>query len=109
VTLGHPENRQTFVPLTYEEFMWFANKAARAPQQLLKPNLSAIPDRDLREKVESEMQAVKSALTPQQLAAGAEALRTIASEFEWQDKQIWFARFGHLGRLLSYIRLQAEK
>ena len=107
--LVHPENRQTFVPLMYEEIMWFAKKAARAPQQLLNPNLSAIPDRDLREKVESEMQAVKSAFTPQQLAAGAEALRTVASEFEWQGKQIWFARFGHLGRLLSYIRLQAEK
>jgi hypothetical protein len=55
------------------------------------------------------MQAVKSAFTPQQLAAGAEALRMVASEFEWQGKQIWFARFGHLGRLLSCIRLQAEK
>jgi len=109
VTLVHPENRQTFVPLMYEEIMGFAKKAARAPQQLLNPNLSAISDRDLREKVESEMQAVKSAFTPQQLAAGAEALRTVASEFEWQGKQILFARFGHLGRLLSYVRLQAEK
>jgi hypothetical protein len=49
VALVHPENRQTFVPLTYEEIIWFAEKAARAPQQLLNPNLSAIPDPDLRE------------------------------------------------------------
>jgi hypothetical protein len=109
VALVHPENRQTFVPLTYEEIMWFAEKAARAPQQLLNPTLSAIPDRALREKAELELQAVKNAITPRQLTAGAEALKAVASELEWQGKQIWFARFGHLGRLLSYVRLQAEK
>jgi hypothetical protein len=52
---------------------------------------------------------VKSAFTPQQLAAGAETLRAVASELEWQGKQIWFARLGYLGCLLSYVRLQAEK
>jgi hypothetical protein len=109
VALVHPENRQTFVQLTYEEIMWFAEKAARAPQQLLNPNLSAIPDLDLREKAELELQRVKNAITPRQLIAGAEALKAVASEFEWQEKQIWFARFGYLGCLLSYVRLQAEK
>ncbi|MGH9755732.1 MAG: hypothetical protein ACREA2_23360 [Blastocatellia bacterium] len=107
--LVHPENRRPFVPLTYEEIMWFAEKAARAPQQLLNPNLSFIADRDMRQRAESELQAVKNAITPRQLIAGAEALKALASEFEWREKQIWFARFGHLGRLLSYVRMQAEK
>jgi len=108
-TLLYPEDRQTFVPLTHEEIMWFAEKVARAPQQLLNPNLSSIRDRELRQKAELELQAVKSAFTPQQLVAGAEALKAVASELEWQEKQIWFARYGYLGRLLSYVRLQAEK
>jgi len=108
-TLLYPEDRQPFVPLTREEIVWFAEKLARAPQRLLNPNLSSIRDRDLRQKVELELQAVKSAFTPRQLIAGAEALKAVASEFEWQEKQIWFARFGHLGCLLSYIRLRAEK
>lgn len=107
--LVQPENRQPFVPLTYEEIMWFAEKAARSPQQILNPNLSSIADRDLRQKAELELQAVKNATTPQQLIAEAEALKAVASEFEWQGKQIWFARFGHVGRLLSYVRIQAEK
>jgi hypothetical protein len=109
VTLLYPDDQQTFVPLTSDVIEWFAEKAARAPRELLNPNLSYIRDRDLRQKVESELQAVKSAFTPQQLASGAEALKAIASEFEWQGKQIWFARFGYLGCLLSYVRLQAEK
>ena len=108
-TLIFPEDQQPFVPLTSEVIEWFAGKVARSPREVLNPNLSFIRDRDLRQKAESDVQAVKNAFTPQQLAAGVEAVRAIANEFEWQGKQIWFARFGHLGRLLSYIRLQAEK
>ena len=108
-TLIYPEDQQPFVPLTSDVIDWFAGKVARAPREVLNPNLSFIRDRDLRQKAESELQAVKSAFTSQQLATGVEALRAVAGEFEWQDKQIWFARLGHLGRLLSYVRLQAEK
>ena len=108
-TLLYPEDQQPFVPLTTEVIEFFNGKVTRAPQEVLNPNLSFIRDRDLRQKAESELRAVKSAFTPQQLAAGVAAVRAVASEFEWQGKQIWFARFGHLGLLLSYIRLQAEK
>jgi hypothetical protein len=108
-TLLYPEDQQPFVPLTTEVIEWFDGKVTRAPQEVLNPNLSFIRDRDLRQKAESELRAVKNAFTPQQLAAGVAAVRAVASEFEWQGKQIWFARFGHLGLLLSYIRLQAEK
>jgi hypothetical protein len=107
--LLYPEDQQPFVPLTTEVIEFFAGKVARAPQEVLNPNLSFIRDRDLRQKAESELRAVKNAFTAQQLAAGVAAVRAVASEFEWQDKQIWFARFGHLGLLLSYVRLQAEK
>ncbi len=109
VTLLYPEDRRPFVQLGVEEIEWFAEKLARAPQELLTPNLSFISDKDLRQKAELEIEAVKVAFTPQKLAAGAEALKAVASEFEWREKQVWFARFGYLGRLLSYIRLQAEK
>jgi hypothetical protein len=104
-----PGDQQPFVPLTTEEIELFAGKLARAPREAFNPNLSFIRDRDLRQKVEAELQVVKSAFTSQQLAAGVEAVRAAASEFEWEGKQIWFARFGHLGTLLSYIRLQADK
>jgi hypothetical protein len=107
--LIHPEDQGSFVALTREEIERFAEKAARSPQEALSPDLSPIRDRGLRLKAESELQAVKDAFPPQRLIAGAEALKTIANEFEWEDKQIWFARFGYLGCLLSYVRLQAEK
>jgi hypothetical protein len=108
-TLLYPEDQQPFIPLTTEVLEFFNGKVTRSPQEVLNPNLVYIRDRDLRQKAESELRAVKNAFTPQQLAAGVAAVRAVASEFEWQGKQIWFARFGHLGLLLSYIRLQAEK
>jgi hypothetical protein len=108
-TLLYPENRQPFVQLTIEEIEAFAEKLTRAPQEIFNPNLSFIRDRESRRKARSELEAVKSAFTPELLAAGAEALRAVASEFEWREKQVWFARFGHLGCLLSYVRLRAER
>lgn len=108
-TLLYPGDQQPFVPLAHEEIVWFAEKMARAPYELLDQNLSSIRDRELRQKAESDLQAVRNAFTPQQLIAGTAALKAVASEFEWQEKQIWFARFGYLGCLLSYVRLQAEK
>src|SRR5262249_5165019 len=74
-TLISREDQQPFVPLSSEVSEWFSRKVARAPREVLNPNLSFIRDRDLRQKAESELQAVKGAFTPQQLAAGVEAVR----------------------------------
>jgi hypothetical protein len=109
VTLLYPENRQPFVQLTIKEIEDFAEKVTRAPQEIFNPNLSFIRDRESRRKARSELEAVKSAFTPELLIAGAETLRAVASEFEWREKQVWFARFGYLGRLLSYVRLRVER
>ncbi|HEY7182122.1 MAG TPA: hypothetical protein VIC84_11915 [Blastocatellia bacterium] len=108
-TLLYPEDRQPFVQLTSEDIEAFAEKVTREPRELFNPNLSYIRDRDLRRQAKSELQAVKNAFTPERLVAGAEALRAVAGEFELRGKQIWFARFGYLGCLLSYVRLQAER
>jgi hypothetical protein len=108
-TLLYPENRQPFVQLTIEEIDDFAGKVARAPREIFNPNLSFIRDRESRRKARSELEAVKSAFTPELLVARVEALRAVASEFEWQEKQVLFARFGYLGCLLSYVRLRVER
>jgi ribonucleotide monophosphatase NagD (HAD superfamily) len=108
-TLLFPEERQTFVPITTKDISTFATNVVRNQQSLLNPNLSDIGDRKARQEVEKELAEVKGRFSSQQLIAGAELLRIIANELNWQDKKLWFARFGHLGFLLSYVRLQAEK
>jgi hypothetical protein len=108
-TLLHPEERQSFVPLTAQDIATFVNKAYRDPVGLLDPNLSQIRSRELRQEIERELETVRNNFTPQQIVAGAEMLRAAADEFDWEEKTLWFARFGHLSRILSYVRLQAEK
>src|SRR5262249_16849423 len=109
MTLLYPEERRAFIPLTYENIAQFTDKAARAPKELFNPNVSFIRDRKLRQEVEQEIEAVRNTFTPRQLIAGAELLKAAADELKWQEKKIWFARLGHLGCILSYIRLQTGK
>ncbi|MBO0721416.1 MAG: hypothetical protein J2P41_11380, partial [Blastocatellia bacterium] len=83
--------------------------ALRNQQVLLKPDLSEISDRKVRQEVEKEVAEVRNRYTSQQLIAGAELLKVISSELNWQDKKISYARFGQFGCILSYVRLKAEK
>jgi hypothetical protein len=107
--LLHPEERQTFIRLTSSDIARFARKIAVSPQQPLNLSLSHIRQPKLRAEVESELEILKNTITPKQLIAGAEMLRALSEELKWRDKSLWFARFGHLSRILTYLRLQAEK
>ncbi len=108
-TLSNPEDRQSFVPLTYDEIALFAEKAARSPQLLTNPNLSTIKDPKLRKEIEEDVEVIRNSFTPRQLIAGAELLKIMADELKWREKKLWFARIGKLGCLLSYVRLQAGR
>lgn len=108
-TMLYPEDRQLFVPITYDNIMEFADRIARSPRELAYRNLSFIRDRKLRQEVEQEMAEIRVKFTPQQLIAGAEMLKAAAEELKWQEKKLLFARLGHLGSILSYTRLQTGK
>lgn len=108
-TLLFPEERQNFVPLTAEDITTFARKAFYDPVALLNPSLSKIRDRELRQEVERELKSVRDYFTPQQIVAGAEMLKTLSAELNLREKDLRFARHGDLSRILTYVRLQAEK
>lgn len=108
-TLLHPENRRSFVPLTAEDVTLFYYQARSDVNSLLNPDLSFITDVQRRQEVQKEIDSVKAAFTPKNIIAGAEILNAVSAEFKLQDKKLWFARFGHLSWILSYVRGQAEK
>jgi hypothetical protein len=105
-TLMYPEDRQPYIPITYSAITQFADTLARSPRELVFRNLSFIRDRNVRQEVEQEIEEIKATFTPQQLIAGAEMLRAAAEEMRWQEKKVMFARFGYLGGILTYVRLQ---
>jgi hypothetical protein len=108
-TLLYPEDRGAFVSVTSDDIIQFAERVARSPQELTYRNVSFIRDLKLRQDVEQDMEEIRAAFTPEQLIAGAEMLKAAAEELKWREKNILFARFGHLGCILSYVRLQIEK
>jgi hypothetical protein len=108
-TLLYPENRRSFVPLTLEDINRFHYQARSDVSSLLNPDLSFITDQARRLTAQKEIDSVKAAFTPKNIIAGAEILSAVSTEFKLQDKKIWFARFGHLSWILSYVRGQAEK
>ncbi len=108
-TLMHPENRKAFVPLTTDDIALFHYRARNDVNALLNPDLSYIADELKRNEIKKEIESVKATFSPKNIVAGAEILNAVNSEFKLQGKNIWFARYGHLSWILSYVRGQAEK
>jgi hypothetical protein len=110
VTLLYPQDRRSFVPITVNDLNIFYRRAINDPEGLLSPDLSNISDADLLGQIQADIKSVRRTFKPTSLVAGAEILRTLASElnFQGEDKKIFFARYGNLSLILSYLRMQAE-
>ena len=108
-TLLHPENRRSFVPLTVEDINRFNYQARTDVNSLLNPDLSFINDEARRQEAKKEIDSVKAVFTPRNIIAGAEILSAVSTEFKLQDMKIWFARYGNMSWILSFVRGQAEK
>lgn len=108
-TLLHPENQLSFTPLTVDDINNFYNRVIANPEALLEPDLSRIANATIRQEAEREIESVRNTFTPKNLIAGAEILRAVALEMNLTSKRMYFARYGHLAWILSYVRLQAER
>jgi len=109
MTLLRPEDRQSFLPLTVDDINIFYQRAIYSPQVLLNPSLSRIRNDEVRKEVERELEVVRSAFTPKSLIAGAEILKAVASEYNFQEegKKILYVRFSNMSSILSYLLLRA--
>ena len=110
VTLLYPQDRRSFVPITVDDLNIFYRRAITNPEILLSPDLSNVSDPELLSQIQSDLKNVRKTFKPTSLIAGAEILRSLAAEFNFQgeDKIIFFARHGNLSLILSYLRMQAE-
>jgi hypothetical protein len=110
VALLFPENRQPLVPIKAADINDFYNRAINDPQGLLRPSLAQVRIKRTRIEAEKELEEVRNTFTSENLAAGAEILKTVAKAFDLnaQDREIIYARFSNLSLLLSYLRLQAD-
>lgn len=108
-TLMHPQSRETFTRLTTADIRQFAKQASDNPETLLSPDLTKITEPQAREAARQEIQRVKEVFTAQNLSAGAALLHTLAEELAFADKTVYFARYGQVAWLFSYVVQHARK
>lgn len=102
-TLMHPESRETFTKLTVQDIKKFYDLAISKSDTLQNPDLSKITNPKLREAAQQEVQRVNKTFTTQNLIAGAKILQVAAREMKFQNKPIYFARYGQVAWLFSYV------
>jgi len=107
--LLYPQNQGDYVPLSVEDINSFYYRAMTDPEALLNPDLSKIRDENARKEARKSREAIKAIYTPRTLAAGAEALKSAATELNLADKQLIFARNSNWARLVNFVRLQVEQ
>jgi hypothetical protein len=107
--LLYPQNQGDYVLLTIEDINNFHYRAMNDPDALLNPDLSKIRDQNARNEARKGREAIKAIYTPRTLAAGAEALKIVATELSLADKRLIFARNSNWARLLNFVRLQIEQ
>src|SRR5215510_1069772 len=107
--LLYPQNQGDYVLLTTEDINSFYYRALTDPEALLNPDLSKIRDENARKEARKGREAIKAIYTPRTLAAGAEALKSAATELNLTDKTLIFARNSNWARLVNFVRLQIEQ
>ena len=108
MTLLHPGQADSYLEVTMNDINTFYNRALLDPESLMNPDLSKITDENMRDEMRRARESIKAAFPPKSLLAGAEMLRTLAQELQFQNKRVLFPRFSWFARILSYVRLEGQ-
>jgi exopolyphosphatase/pppGpp-phosphohydrolase len=104
VTVLHPATiTESYVELTAEDFDKFADLLARNAEKVPDPDLSGLPAGKVREALVTDLRRVRDTFTRENLIAGTEILRSLASTLDLKKKKLLFARHGYLAWITSYV------
>jgi hypothetical protein len=108
-THTHPENRKAMVRLSHEDVEAYLGMLKKDPKAVTEACLARVTDEKARAKVRKELKRVHDVFKwakegeAEQLTAGAEILRGLSEDFDFKNKQVYFARHGLFSWLLSYV------
>ncbi len=108
MTLLHPEDQSNYAAITMDDIRTFHNRAVVDPDSLLNPDLSKLRDETYRAEMRRARDYIKQAYPPKSLVAGAELLRFLAGEMQFQNRTVIYPRNAWLARILSYVRLRPD-
>ena len=103
-TLRGAKEREFNVPLTADDIHAFRKQVGLHPQKKF-PDVVLPDDLDatVRADVEAEVADMRNRFETSKLIAGAELLEALSAELQFEDKELYFPRYGDYGWLLSYI------
>jgi exopolyphosphatase/pppGpp-phosphohydrolase len=107
-TFAHPGDAQTFTHLTLKEVEQFEAKLLASPGAYPEVDLSAVSDKQVRQRALSEVARVKKVYTPEQALAGTQILKSVLRQLGG-EKHYYFARHGYLGWILAYVAESAVR
>ena len=108
MTLLHPEDQGNYSTITMEDIDLFHNRALVDPESLLSPDLSKIRDEAYRGEMRRARDTIKQTYSAKSLIAGAELLKALATEMQFESRIVIYPRYAWLARILSYVRLKPE-
>ena len=108
MTLLHPEDQSNYSTITMEDINQFHTRALVDPESLLNPDLSKIRDEAHRGEMRRARDTVKQTYSPKSLIAGAELLKALAAEMQFENRTVIYPRYAWLARIMSYVRLKPE-
>ncbi len=109
-TLRRPADRGQFVELTPADIDELQAMLANAPGDALpEPTLGNNVTREVREAAEKDLKDLRGAFKKENLVAGAEILQSLSKELRFKEKKLYFARYGYIGWLLSYVAEEGNK
>jgi hypothetical protein len=108
MTLLHPEDQSNYSTVTMEDIDQFHTRALIDPESLLNPDLSKIRDEAYRGEMRRARDTIKQTYPPKLMLAGAEMLKAIGAEMQFENRTVIYPRYAWLARILSYVRLKPE-
>lgn len=101
-TFAHPGDAHSFTALTLKEVEQFEAKLLASPGAYPEVDLSAVTDKEARQRALAEVARVKKVYSPEQALAGTQILKSVLRELGG-EKHFFFARHGYLGWILAYV------
>jgi hypothetical protein len=108
-TFMHPEDRRVYVRLKAAEIEEFHKRLCDHPGAYPALQLPDDLDAKTKEEVEAEVVDMKAKMSAKRWLAGAEVLKAVSEEFQFENKEIYFTRGGDIGWLLVGIIIEKRK
>ncbi|HKI36714.1 MAG TPA: hypothetical protein VKA46_32970 [Gemmataceae bacterium] len=102
-TFMHPEDSNLRTPLTAADVERYAALVRKPKDQVRNEVLSHVKDPEQFKKTEKEITRVQNTFNPENLQAGAEILKALSKEYDFESKQLVFFRKGHIAWSVGYV------